>query len=143
MTWLVIGCRGQLGTDLMSVVGADAVGLDVPDIDITDPASVASAVRDVAPDVVVNCAAYTAVDKAEDDRDLCSRLNEDGPANIASCAAKYGAVMLHISTDYVFNGNGAQISSMQASPSHTSKRSASRALRLIYIGSANRTGEKI
>lgn len=67
VTWLVIGSRGQLGTDLMQLLGDRGVGLDVPDIDITDLGSVADAVNRVAPDVVVNCAAYTAVDAAETD----------------------------------------------------------------------------
>ena len=63
--WLVIGAAGQLGTDLMAVLGKDAVGIDMPQIDITDPASVAAAVAEHQPDIVVNCAAYTAGTNAE------------------------------------------------------------------------------
>ncbi len=114
MTWLVIGCRGQLGTDLMSVVGADAVGLDVPDIDITDPASVASAVRDVAPDVVVNCAAYTAVDDAEDHEAAAAAINGEGVANIARACPE--ARLVQISTDYVFDGTAASPYAADATP---------------------------
>ena len=114
MTWLVIGCRGQLGTDLMSVVGADAVGLDVPDIDITDPASVASAVRDVAPDVVVNCAAYTAVDDAEDHEAAAAAINGEGVANIARACPE--ARLVQISTDYVFDGTAASPYAEDATP---------------------------
>ena len=112
MVWL-IGNKGMLGTELsnkLSACGIECVGTD-REVDITDSAALeryaeSLVFRGKSIRAVINCAAYTAVDKAEDDRDLCSRLNEDGPANIASCAAKYGAVMLHISTDYVFNGNG-------------------------------------
>ena len=114
MTWLVIGARGQLGTDLMTVLGTRAVGLDVPEIDITDPSSVTSAMWDVAPDVVVNCAAYTAVDAAEADEATALAINGNGVANIA--AACPDARLVQISTDYVFDGTSTVPYSEEATP---------------------------
>jgi dTDP-4-dehydrorhamnose reductase len=106
MRWLVVGSRGQLGTDLMSVLGADAVGLDFPEIDITDPASVRSALEGAQPEVVVNAAAYTAVDAAEAEEDTALEVNGRGPAVLAEAVAELGDTrLLHISTDYVFAGD--------------------------------------
>jgi dTDP-4-dehydrorhamnose reductase len=102
MTWLVIGSRGQLGSDLMDLLGEAAVGLDVPEVDITDVDSVSEAVYDVAPDVVVNCAAYTAVDAAETDETAAEAVNGLGAANVALAASQ--ARLVHVSTDYVFDG---------------------------------------
>jgi dTDP-4-dehydrorhamnose reductase len=110
--WL-IGNKGMLGTELSNMLASRAhefVGTD-REVDITDPAALdafasARAAEGKGIGFIINCAAYTAVDKAEDDADLCRRLNAEGPANIASCAKKIGARLLHISTDYVFNGNG-------------------------------------
>ena len=106
MTWLVIGSRGQLGTDLMQLLGDGGVGLDVPDIDITDLGSVAEAVNRVAPEVVVNCAAYTAVDAAETDEAAAEAVNGLGATNVARACA--GTRLLHVSTDYVFDGTASQ-----------------------------------
>ncbi len=100
--WLVIGAAGQLGTDLMAVLGSSAVGVDMPQIDITDPASVGAAVHEHQPDIVVNCAAYTAVDAAESHEELALAVNGLGPANIAAAAGN--ARLVQISTDYVFDG---------------------------------------
>lgn len=102
MRWLVLGSRGQLGTDLMEVLGDRAVGMDIPEIDITDPTSVTPAIADTAPDVVVNCAAYTAVDAAEEDETAALAINGDGVSVIAHAAA--GCRLVQISTDYVFDG---------------------------------------
>lgn len=102
MTWLVIGSKGQLGTALMSLLGDRGVGLDVPDIDITDVDSVAEAIYGLHPEVIVNCAAYTAVDAAESDEARSDMVNGTGPANIAEAASQ--ARLIHVSTDYVFDG---------------------------------------
>lgn len=105
--WLVIGHLGMLGTDLMSVLSDhDVTGVDRPDIDIT----VASSVDDLVTgyDVVVNCAAYTAVDDAESHEDIAHAVNADGPANIATACARIGALMVHVSTDYVFAGTATE-----------------------------------
>jgi dTDP-4-dehydrorhamnose reductase len=107
--WL-IGDKGMLGTELslcFKARGLACVGTD-REVDITDPAAVEAfaAKQDGGIAVIVNCAAYTAVDKAEDDVDFCRRLNAEGPANIARTAKKTGARLIHISTDYVFDGMG-------------------------------------
>ncbi|GHT74844.1 NAD(P)-dependent oxidoreductase [Spirochaetia bacterium] len=110
--WL-IGNKGMLGTELSLLFeqrGLAHTGTD-REVDITDTAALeAFAANQAAPITwIVNCAAYTAVDKAEDDTGLCRRLNTDGPANIAQTAKKIGAKLIHISTDYVFNGKGVTV----------------------------------
>lgn len=107
--WLVVGANGMLGHDLMEVVAArghDVVGMDLPEIDITSPESVAGALDSVQPEVVVNAAAYTAVDAAEEHEDVALRINGDGPRVLAEAiAARPGVRLVHISTDYVFAGD--------------------------------------
>ena len=115
MTWLVIGSRGQLGTDLMDLLGDKAVGLDVPDIDITDLDSVAQAIYEVGPELVVNCAAYTAVDAAESDETTAQAVNGTGAANVAEAAAQ--TRLIHMSTDYVFDGTATTPYAENAAPS--------------------------
>ena len=115
MTWLVIGSRGQLGTDLMDLLGDKAVGLDVPDIDITDLDSVAQAIYEVGPELVVNCAAYTAVDAAESDETTAQAVNGTGAANVAEAAAQ--TRLIHVSTDYVFDGTATTPYAENAAPS--------------------------
>ena len=99
----------MLGHDLMEVVaeaGHEVVGLDLPEIDITSAASVAAALDATSPDVVVNAAAYTAVDAAEEHEELALRVNGDGPSVIAqTIAERPGIRLVHISTDYVFPGD--------------------------------------
>lgn len=106
MKWLVVGANGQLGTDLMHLLGAEAVGVDLPDIDITVHSSVASVLDEAAPDVVVNAAAFTAVDAAESDEPTAFAVNGLGPENLArACAARPDTRLVQISTDYVFAGD--------------------------------------
>ncbi len=108
MNWLIIGAKGQLGTDLLGLLGPAATGLDLPDIDITSADSVAGVLADVAPDVVINAAAYTAVDAAESDEPTAYAVNATGPENLArACAARPGTRLVHVSTDYVFSGEDA------------------------------------
>ena len=114
MTWLVIGSRGQLGSDLIDLLGPRAVGLDVPEIDITDVDSVADAVYEVSPSVVINCAAYTAVDAAETDENRADMVNATGVANIAEAASQ--ARLIQVSTDYVFDGTATSPYSVNATP---------------------------
>ena len=105
--WL-IGCKGMLGTELSLLLeksGLDFVGTD-REVDITDLAALEGYVCGKNINWIINCAAYTAVDKAEDDFDACNRLNRRGAGNIASCAKKIGAQIVHLSTDYVFDGKG-------------------------------------
>jgi dTDP-4-dehydrorhamnose reductase len=109
MIWL-IGNKGMLGTELSQTLeqrGLAVIGTD-RDVDITDPGALtafAEASREPFT-WIINCAAYTAVDKAEDDGAFCRALNADGPAHIAAAASRIGAKLLHISTEYVFNGQG-------------------------------------
>jgi dTDP-4-dehydrorhamnose reductase len=112
MIWL-IGCKGMLGTELSRLFeerGVPFTGTD-REVDIVDPAALASfAEREAAAGRpitwIVNCAAYTAVDRAEDDAETCRRLNTGGAAKIASAARDIGAGLVHFSTDYVFDGRG-------------------------------------
>jgi len=102
--WLVVGHTGMLGHDVMAALdGRDVIGLSRPDLDITDPLSVDAALEGV--DVVVNCAAYTAVDDAEDDEAAAFAINALGPAHLARTAARTGAWLVQVSTDYVFPGD--------------------------------------
>jgi dTDP-4-dehydrorhamnose reductase len=79
--------------------------MDMPELDITDTLAVAAVCREKSIGAIVNCAAYTAVDKAESDRDAAFRVNRDGAAVLASVAKATGALLLHVSTDYVFDGS--------------------------------------
>jgi len=107
MIWL-IGNKGMLGTELAEALERAALPLAGTDreVSILDEEAIAGFAKDKKIDWIINCAAYTAVDKAEDESDLCHSLNVDGPGNIARLANKIGASFLHISTDYVFDGNG-------------------------------------
>jgi dTDP-4-dehydrorhamnose reductase len=105
--WLVVGAAGQLGTDLMrALTGEDVVGVDLPDIDITRPASVAATLAAVGPSVVINAAATTAVDAAEKEPLLAWAVNAEGPGLLARECANRGATLLQVSTDYVFDRAG-------------------------------------
>lgn len=99
--YLITGCNGQLGTELKKRL-PDAICADVDVLDITDVDAVKKFVADNNVDLIINCAAYTAVDNAEDNIDLATKINVDGPKNLAQSGAK----IIHISTDYVFDGMG-------------------------------------
>jgi dTDP-4-dehydrorhamnose reductase len=107
MIWL-IGDKGMLGTELSRLLEKNSMPFRGSDreVDITDTEALLSFARAGSFDWIINCAAYTAVDKAEDDQDLCRRLNTAGAANIAKTAKAVNARLVHISTDYVFNGQG-------------------------------------
>ncbi len=109
MKVLVTGVKGQLGYDVVKELekrGITAVGVDIDEMDITDPVSVDKVIKESAPDAVIHCAAYTAVDAAEDNVELCRRVNADGTANIAKVCKELDIKMMYISTDYVFDGQG-------------------------------------
>jgi len=109
MKILVTGVKGQLGYDAVKELnrrGIDCRGVDVEDFDLTDSVAVAEYIRNYAPDAVMHCAAYTAVDNAEDNRELCFAVNARGTENIARVCKEIGAKLLYISTDYVFDGRG-------------------------------------
>lgn len=100
---LVTGAKGQLGTELKKLL-LDAIFTDVGELDITNLDAVKNFVSNNHIETIINCAAYTAVDKAEDDIELAKKINEDGPRNLALSGAK----VIHISTDYVFDGKNYQ-----------------------------------
>lgn len=109
MKVLVTGVKGQLGYDVVNELkkrGHEAVGVDIEEMDITDEESVNRVIREAAPDAVIHCAAYTAVDAAEDNEDLCRAVNARGTGNIARVCKALDIPMMYISTDYVFNGQG-------------------------------------
>lgn len=105
---LVTGCNGQLGRAVNVLMGVNAdieiVNTDVADLDITRVDNVLDTVRSIKPDAIINCAAYTAVDASESDLDLAYRINAIGPRNLSIAATDIGARLMHISTDYVFDG---------------------------------------
>jgi dTDP-4-dehydrorhamnose reductase len=103
---LVLGSLGQLGRALFATAPADATltGLDYQDIDIAEASQVTDAFAAHAPDIVINCAAYTAVDKAESEPDLARRINADAAGIVAVAATRTDARCVHISTDFVFDG---------------------------------------
>jgi dTDP-4-dehydrorhamnose reductase len=107
--WLITGSYGQLGTDLQRVLAAtpdDVVrAVDVDVLDITDSAAVSAAIDEFGPDILVNAAAYTAVDAAENNEDLAFQVNATGPAVLAAAMARHGGRLVHVSTDYVFAGD--------------------------------------
>lgn len=106
MKILVTGAAGQLGHDLMKLLPQDheVAGVDIDEIDITDPESVAEIFAAENPELVINSAAYTNVDGCETDREAAWAVNAEGPANIARACARAGAALIHVSTDYVFDG---------------------------------------
>lgn len=109
MKVLVTGVKGQLGHDVMEELAKrniEAVGVDIEEMDITDKKSVENVIGEAAPDAVVHCAAYTAVDAAEDNEALCRKVNANGTRNIAEVCKKLDCKMVYISTDYVFDGQG-------------------------------------
>lgn len=109
MKILVTGANGQLGKDLIKELesrGQSALGIDREDGDIADLETVLRLVEERKPDAVIHCAAYTAVDRAESDREACFAANVTGSRNMALAADKAGIPILAISTDYVFDGEG-------------------------------------
>jgi dTDP-4-dehydrorhamnose reductase len=107
MKILILGANGQLGRELTVCAGSfglEAVGLDVESIDITDVTSVGRAVSENSPAVVINAAAYTAVDQAESDPAQAFAVNRDGPAHVATVCARAKIPLIHVSTDFVFDG---------------------------------------
>lgn len=108
MNILITGCNGQLGNEMQLLEKENPqhtyFNTDVAELDITDQAAIEKMVMDNAIDGIVNCAAYTAVDKAEDNQELCRKLNSLAPGYLAAAIAKRGGWMIQISTDYVFDG---------------------------------------
>lgn len=108
MRILITGCNGQLGNEMQLLEKENPqhsyFNTDVAELDITDEAAIVKFVEDNKIDGIVNCAAYTAVDKAEDNQELCRKLNTVAPGYLAAAVEKRGGWMIQISTDYVFDG---------------------------------------
>lgn len=106
---IVTGVKGQLGYDVVRELNKRNIpckGIDIEELDITDGNAVMSYITSENPEAVIHCAAYTAVDKAEDDVEKCTAVNVNGTENIALACKKVGAKMMYFSTDYVFPGDG-------------------------------------
>ncbi len=109
MKVLVTGAKGQLGTDLMNELekrGIEGIGVDVQEMDITDAEACRRVIKASGADAVIHCAAYTAVDAAEDNIELCRRINGEGTRNVAQACKEADVKLMYISTDYVFDGQG-------------------------------------
>ncbi|MGY6213103.1 dTDP-4-dehydrorhamnose reductase [Cytobacillus firmus] len=109
MKILVTGYTGQLGYDVVHQglqLGLNMVGVGSKDLNITNKEAVSQYVKKVKPDAIMHCAAFTAVDQAEDNKDICHHVNVDGTKNLAEAAKANNAKFMYISTDYVFNGEG-------------------------------------
>ncbi|MCL2819426.1 MAG: dTDP-4-dehydrorhamnose reductase [Oscillospiraceae bacterium] len=106
---LVTGAAGQLGADIVSELkkrDIKYIGIDIADLDITDNKAVDAYIKEKKPECIIHSAAYTAVDKAEDEPELCFKVNAEGAGNIAKACKEIDAEMIYISTDYVFDGDG-------------------------------------
>lgn len=109
MKVFVTGVKGQLGYDVVNELekrGHTAIGVDIEDLDITDAAAVEKMITEAAPEAVIHCAAWTAVDAAEDNEEKCRQVNVNGTENIAKVCKKLNCKMMYISTDYIFDGKG-------------------------------------
>ena len=107
MKVLVTGVNGQLGYDVVKELkkrGHNPVGVDREQMDLTVPSQIKECIQKVNPEAIIHCAAYTAVDAAEDNEELCRQVNAYATRDIAQCAKKLDIPMIYISTDYVFNG---------------------------------------
>ena len=108
MKILVTGANGQLGHEMQTIALKDTANswlfTDVAELDICDAEAVRRCLSEEGVELIVNCAAYTAVDKAEENPELCDRLNHQAPALLAQAAEEAGAALIHVSTDYVFDG---------------------------------------
>ena len=109
MNILITGSNGQLGNEIRVIsenyLQHQFFFTDVAELDITDLSAIENFVSENKMEAIINCAAYTAVDKAEDDVDLCYKINCDAVKNLGEIARKFGLKMIHVSTDYVFDGN--------------------------------------
>ena len=109
MRFLVTGVKGQLGHDVMEELdlrGHEGVGVDIEEMDVTDAKTVDRVIKEAKADGVIHCAAYTAVDAAEDNEELCTKINADGTESIAKVCQELDLPLMYISTDYVFDGEG-------------------------------------
>jgi len=111
MKLLIIGSKGQLGSELVKKCkrnDCSLLGLDLPEFNISDPPQVEKTLADFKPSIVINASAYTNVDKAETEPEIAFSVNSDGPANLAISCDKNRIPIIHVSTDYVFDGSKGQ-----------------------------------
>lgn len=109
MRIMVTGSSGQLGTDVVSLLkerGHEVIGADMPEFDITNEALVKNYIEDKNPEAIIHLAAYTAVDKAEEEKEICEAVNAKGTESIAKICGEKGIKLLYTCTDYVFGGDG-------------------------------------
>lgn len=106
MKILICGSSGQLGSDCLQILqeAHEVLALSLNELDITSSSDVDKVIRNSVPDIILNCAAYTDVDACETERELAWKVNVEGPKNLASGVTKYGGLLIHISSDYVFDG---------------------------------------
>ena len=106
MKIIITGNKGQLGADCAIVLSSihEVLGVDIDEVDITKFHDVDALIRQFFPDIIINCAAYTRVDDCETEKELAWKVNVTGAENLARCVGKYGGRLIHISTDYVFDG---------------------------------------
>ena len=120
MRLLVTGSNGQLGSELVNLYagrdGDEVLGVDLPNVDITDSESVAAVFASFSPDVVINCAAWTDVDAAEENEEAAFVVNAEGPRILAEACRDTGAWLVQISTDYVFSGDATEPYAEDAEP---------------------------
>ncbi len=143
MRIMITGCKGQLGNELISclkagqseigripdeLLNAQIIPVDIEELDITDSSAEDTFVNSMKPDIIINCAAYTNVDGCETDRDGAYKVNAKGARNLAAAAEENGAKLMHISTDYVFSGDGVRPYCEWDSVSPVSAYGASKAL---------------
>jgi len=128
MKVLITGKGGQLAWELEKAAPAniELTSLCIDELDITEPAAVEKAVRDFCPDVVINAAAYTAVDKAESEADTAYAVNRDGVSNLVDACNKLKTRLIHVSTDFVFDGNRSLPYQTDSSPNPVSVYGASK-----------------
>jgi len=107
MKILITGANGMLAKEVKEkfMDGNELICTDVEDLDITNEAAVLNFIKEAKPEYIINCAAFTAVDKAETAGEIVERINADGPRNLAKAAREVGSTLVHISTDYVFGGD--------------------------------------
>ena len=108
---IVTGCQGQLGYELCRQLGTEAIGLDLPEFDLCDRQTVFEKIESLRPRAVINTAAYTAVDRAEDEPEICRAVNVAGVANLVDACRATDATLVQISTDYVFGGTNVDVQS--------------------------------
>ena len=132
---LVTGVNGQLGHDVinnLNDLGIENLGIDIDDLDLTDKKKVQEYITNYNPDVIVHCAAYTAVDRSEDEKELCYQVNVEGTRNIVEVSKAIDSKLVYISTDYVFSGEGEE-------PRHEDEITNP----INYYGYTKEQGEKI